>query len=149
MTGIIPTAHTPNSLPSSAALKCIIGTDQHSGLGIALNSQATPSLPHVYSVSPSTPPCPYIPMQISGQNQKTQSGLGMPWRRGRKPSMVLPAVPDVLIGYDFKSNTHSEDKSGGSELIKKENNAEEFTNVLQEQKCQLPDVVPGAEYKIN
>ena len=138
----IPTAHAPDSLPGSAALKCITGTDQHSGVGIAMNSQST----HPSSVSPvsqSTPPCPSIPMEIKGQSRKTQSGVGAPRRRGRKPATASLAVPNVLAGQNLKPSTNSLDKSGDSEQSKKENNAQEMTNIVQEQACHAPDGVPG------
>ncbi|KAG7991412.1 hypothetical protein I3843_02G074300 [Carya illinoinensis] len=140
--------HTSDSLPSSAALTCSTGTDQHSDVGIALNSQAIPPLPSASLVSQSTPPCPSVPLQIRAQSQKTPSGGGVPRRRGRKPAMVSPAVSGVLAGQDSKPNAHSQDKSGYSELIKKENNAHEMTTVVQEQTCHPPDGVSGQDKKL-
>ncbi|XP_041000945.1 chromatin structure-remodeling complex protein SYD isoform X4 [Juglans microcarpa x Juglans regia] len=140
--------HTSDSLPGSAALTCSAGTDQHSDVGIALNSQAIPPLPSASLVSQSTPPCPSVPMQIRAQSQKTPSGVGVPRRRGRKPAMVSPAVSGVLAGQDSKPNAHSQDKSGYSELIKKENNAHETTTVVQEQTCHPPDGVSGQDKKL-
>jgi hypothetical protein len=139
----IPTAHTPDSLPGSAALKSITGTDQHSGVGNALNSQSTHPFPSVSPVSQSTPPCPSVPMEIKGQSRKTQSGVGAPRRRGRKPATASLAVPNVLAGQNLKPSTNSLDKSGDSEQSKKENNAQQMTNIVQEQACHAPDGVPG------
>ncbi|KAF5452399.1 hypothetical protein F2P56_027401 [Juglans regia] len=141
--------HTSDSLPGSAALTCSAGTDQHSDVGIALNSQAIPPLPSASLVSQSTPPCPSVPMQIRAQSQKTPSGVGVPRRRGRKPAMVSPAVSGVLAGQDSKPNAHSQDKSGYSELIKKENNAQETTTVVQEHTCHPPDGVSGQDKKLS
>jgi len=139
----IPTAHTPDCLPGSAALKCITGADQHSGIGIAVNSQSTHPFPSVSPVSESSPPCPSVPMEIKGQSRKTQSGVGAPRRRGRKPATASLAVPNVLAGQNLKPSTNSLDKSGDSEQSKKENNAQEMTNIVQEQACHAPDGVPG------
>ena len=143
----IPTAHTPDSLPGSAALKCTTVTDQHSGIGIALNPQPTPPIPSASLVSQSTPPCASVPMPTKGQTRKTQSGA--PRRRGRKQATVSLAAPDMLAGQDLKPNMHSQDNSGDLEQSRKENDALEMTNVVQEQVCHAPNGVPGQGKKSN
>lgn len=143
----IPTAHTPDSLPGSAALKCTTVTDQHSGIGIALNPQPTPPIPSASLVSQSTPPCASVPMPTKGQTRKTQSGA--PRRRGRKQATVSLAAPDMLAGQDLKPNMNSQDNSGDLEQGRKENDALEMTNVVQEQVCHAPNGVPGQGKKSN
>ena len=143
----ISTAQTPDSLPGSAALKCTTVTDQHSGIGIALNPQPTPPIPSASLVSQSTPPCASVPMPTKGQTRKTQSGA--PRRRGRKQATVSLAAPDMLAGQDLKANMHSQDNSGDLEQSRKENDTLEMTNVVQEQVCHAPNGVPGQGKKSN
>lgn len=143
----IPIAHTPDSLPGSAALKCTTVTDQHSGIGIALNPEPTPPIPSASLVSQSTPPCASVPMPAKGQTRKTQGGA--PRRRGRKQATVSLAAPDMLAGQDLKPKMHSQDNSGDLGQSRKENDTLEMTNAAREQVCHAPTGVPSQGKKSN
>ncbi|XP_011034240.1 PREDICTED: chromatin structure-remodeling complex protein SYD-like isoform X2 [Populus euphratica] len=106
-----PMSQHPINLPGSAAVEGTNATTHHSGPGTALDSEPKPANPSISPIIQSIAPSPSVPMQVKGQNQKTQSGTGTPRRRGRKE---VP-VTDVSDGQLSKSNpTLSQDKSGES-----------------------------------
>ncbi|KAL9401079.1 hypothetical protein Peur_004928 [Populus x canadensis] len=110
-----PMSQHPSNLPGSAAAEGTNATTHHSGPGTAFNSEPKPPNPSISPIIQSIAPSPSVPMQVKGQNQKTQSGTGTPRRRGRKEVPVSPSVPDVSDGQLSKSNpTLSQDKSGES-----------------------------------
>eukprot|EP00258_Populus_trichocarpa_P047597 XP_024463616.1 chromatin structure-remodeling complex protein SYD isoform X3 [Populus trichocarpa] len=110
-----PMSQHPSNLPGSAAAEGTNATTHHSGPGTTLDSEPKPPNPSISPIIQSIAPSPSVPMQVKGQNQKTQSGTGTPRRRGRKEVPVSPSVPDVSDGQLSKSNpTLSQDKSGES-----------------------------------
>jgi len=110
-----PMSQHPSNLPGSAAAEGTNAITHHSGPGTALDSEPKPPNPSISPIIQSIAPSPSVPMQVKGQNQKTQSGTGTPRRRGRKEVPVSPSVPDVSDGQLSKSNpTLSQDKSGES-----------------------------------
>nr|XP_034930331.1 chromatin structure-remodeling complex protein SYD-like isoform X4 [Populus alba] len=110
-----PMSQHPSNLPGSAAVEGTNATTHHSGPETALDSEPKPPNPSISPIIQSIAPSPSVPMQVKGQNQKTQSGTGTPRRRGRKEVPVSPSVPDVSDGQLSKSNpTLSQDKSGES-----------------------------------
>ncbi|CAK7332877.1 unnamed protein product [Dovyalis caffra] len=99
-----PMLQHPSTLPGSAAVESISATTHHSGPGTALDSQPDPPNPSISTTIQSIAPSPSVPMQVKGQNRKTQNGTGTTRRRGRKEVPVSPSVPDVSDGQLSKSN---------------------------------------------
>ncbi|KAK9288088.1 hypothetical protein L1049_016535 [Liquidambar formosana] len=150
----LPTAHAPNSFPGPASVQGIGGTLHNSTVEIVHSSQSTPPSLSVAPGSHSSSPCPPVSMQVKGRNQKTQSGVEAPRRRGRKPGSVSAAVPDRTAVQDPKSNKQPQNKSLGNRAIamrsKRQNDAQKLTNVIQERvgKVHAPDSLADQDPKL-
>ncbi|KAF9673309.1 hypothetical protein SADUNF_Sadunf10G0010700 [Salix dunnii] len=115
---IAPMPQHLNNLPppaAAAAVEGISASTHHSGPGTALDSQTNPLNSSISPAIQSIIPSSSVPMQVKGQNQKTQSGTGTTRRKGRKELPVSPSVQDASDSQLSKSNpTLSQDKSGES-----------------------------------
>jgi hypothetical protein len=110
-----PMPQHPTNFPAAAAVEGISAATHHSGPGTALDSQPNPPNPSISPTIQSIVPSSSVPMQVKGQNRKTQSGTETTRRKGKKEVPVSPSVPDVSDGQLSKSNpTLSQDKSGES-----------------------------------
>ncbi|KAJ6897927.1 chromatin structure-remodeling complex protein SYD-like isoform X2 [Populus alba x Populus x berolinensis] len=109
-----PMPQHPNNFPA-AAVEGISAATHNSGPGTALDSQPNPPNPSISPTIQSIVPSSSVPMQVKGQNRKTQSGTETTRRKGKKEVPVSPSVPDASDSQLSKSNpTLSQDKSGES-----------------------------------
>eukprot|EP00258_Populus_trichocarpa_P050244 XP_024466263.1 chromatin structure-remodeling complex protein SYD isoform X4 [Populus trichocarpa] len=110
-----PMPQHPTNFPAAAAVEGISAATHHSGPGTALDSQPNPPNPSISPTIQSIVPSSSVPMQVKGQNRKTQSGTETTRRKGKKEVPVSPSVPDASDSQLSKSNpTLSQDKSGES-----------------------------------
>ncbi|KAL9390526.1 hypothetical protein Peur_019131 [Populus x canadensis] len=111
-----PMPQHPTNFPAAAVpVEGISAATHHSGPGTALDSQPNPPNPSISPTIQSIVPSSSVPMQVKGQNRKTQSGTETTRRKGKKEVPVSPSVPDASDSQLSKSNpTLSQDKSGES-----------------------------------
>lgn len=114
---------------------------------------ALPNPQSQYVAPVSSSPCISFPVQMEGQSQTTQAGLGVPRRRGRKQASVSMPVPDLLgvqnLTPSMRAQNKSLDSCEGKVTQSKPDGVQEPTNSLQEQTCHVPDSISGSNLILN